>query len=405
MMKSYRIVCIGFIGLLLSTGVKAQQTETLNRYLQQGDLKGLKYQKFAHKALSREQAEQALPLLVAAWKKEVKAANHREWEEKCFVHEDRQMKFDYRIFGTLPSDGRSLYISMHGGGNVPKEVNDRQWENQKVLYTPREGVYVAPRAPRDNWNMWFQPGMDEFFEQLIQSAVVELGVNPDKVYLMGYSAGGDGVWRMAPRMADRWAASSMMAGHPGEASQVNLLNVPYQIWMGQYDSAYDRNVLAMAKGRVLDSLQCADPSGYIHQTHIVPGKGHWMERQDTVAVEWMSCFRRQALPQKVVWRQEDVVRPAMYWLAVNPKMAEPGSTVIVRHQGNDFEIVRCDYPSVRICLNDEMVNMDEPIRVSYMGRTLYRGKVRRTLADMAQTLLERGDCRWVFGGYIDVKIK
>jgi poly(3-hydroxybutyrate) depolymerase len=44
------------------------------------------------------------------------------------------------------------------------------------------------------------------------------GVNPDKVYLLGYPAGGDGVWQLAPRMADRFAAAAMMAGHPNGAS-------------------------------------------------------------------------------------------------------------------------------------------------------------------------------------------
>ena len=38
------------------------------------------------------------------------------------------------------------------------------------------------------------------------------GVDSDRVYLMGYSAGGDGVYQVAPRMADRFAAAAMMAG-------------------------------------------------------------------------------------------------------------------------------------------------------------------------------------------------
>lgn len=33
--------------------------------------------------------------------------------------------------------------------------------------------------------------------------------------------------------------ASMMAGHPGEASQVNLRHVPFMIWMGENDGAYD----------------------------------------------------------------------------------------------------------------------------------------------------------------------
>ena len=47
-----------------------------------------------------------------------------------------------------------MFISMHGGGGAPKQVNDSQWENQKRLYKLEEGVYVVPRAPTDTWNLW-----------------------------------------------------------------------------------------------------------------------------------------------------------------------------------------------------------------------------------------------------------
>ena len=102
------------------------------------------------------------------------------------------MPFDVRVYGEKPENGRSLYISMHGGGNTTKEVNDQQWRNQMTLYRPAEGVYIAPRAAVDDWNMWFRPHIDTLFAKLIQCAVYELGVNPNKVYLLGYSAGGDG---------------------------------------------------------------------------------------------------------------------------------------------------------------------------------------------------------------------
>ncbi len=42
---------------------------------------------------------------------------------------------------------------MHGGGAVPVQVNDQQWLNQIQLYRPEEGIYVAPRAPTNTWNL------------------------------------------------------------------------------------------------------------------------------------------------------------------------------------------------------------------------------------------------------------
>ena len=372
--------------VLVSTGVFAQNVGKLKNYLKENVLENVADQGFADKKLTEKGAIEAEQVLLEAWKKEVKKKYHRFWVLKNFSRDGLQLKFDYRVFGELPEDGRSLFISMHGGGNAPEALNTQQWKNQIRLYEPREGVYVAPRAPWDDWNMWFKPGLDEFFDALIQTAVVEMEVNPDKVYLLGYSAGGDGVWRMAPRMADRWAAASMMAGHPGEVSQVNLRNVPFMIWMGENDGAYDRNKLAVEKGRVMDSLQQAEPEGYIHETHIVKGKGHWMDRADTAAIAWMTKYKRNALPKKIVWRQEEVMRPFMYWLGVDLETARPGMAVVAELSGNEIKIEACDYPKLRIYLNDRMVDMDKPVKVTYKGKVLFEKKLARTAKCMARTL-------------------
>lgn len=326
------------------------------------------------------------------------------WRSKVFTLDSLRMPIMYKVFGEKPADGRSLYISMHGGGSTPTAVNDQQWRNQIVLYAPKEGVYVAPRAPFDDWNMWFRPQMDAFFQQLIAAAVVEMDVNPDKVYLLGYSAGGDGVWRMAPRMADRWAAASMMAGHPGEASQLNLRNVPFMIWMGENDGAYNRNRLAAEKGAVMDSLHAVDPAGYVHETHIVAGKGHWMDRADTLAIAWMAKYRRNVVPERVVWRQEETVRPSMYWLKVDVSKARPGMEIVASRKGNRIVVERCDYPSFTLCLNDDVADLDKPVIVEYNGRRLLKKRVRRSADTIARSLRERQDPRLVFSAELEVRM-
>ena len=97
---------------------------------------------------------------------------------------------------------------MESGGGAPPALNDQQWSYQVNLYELPEGICVAPRAPTDTWNLWHEGHIDPIFQRLIESYVACRGVNPDKVYLMGYSAGGDGVWQLAPRMADRFAAAA-----------------------------------------------------------------------------------------------------------------------------------------------------------------------------------------------------
>ena len=74
-------------------------------------------------------------------------------------------------------------------------------------------------------------------------------MNPDKgIFVGGILPVVMGYGEWLPRVADRWAAASMMSGHPGEVSQVNLRHVPFLIWMGRNDG-YDQNKLAVEKGQ------------------------------------------------------------------------------------------------------------------------------------------------------------
>lgn len=399
---------LGLLGLLaVFLGcVRETPTQALERWLAKEiavrpDLVQLD---FATVPLSEEEARQAENVLWKDVQTGVKQKNQKAWEEKCFKHNSLSLRFDYKVFGEEPKGGHSLYISMHGGGNTATRVNDQQWDNQIRLYQPREGIYVAPRAPWDDWNMWFKPSIDTLLDELIQTAVAVMGVNPDRVYLMGYSAGGDGVYRLAPRLADRWAAAAMMAGHPGEVSMLNLRNVPFTLWMGELDAAYNRNRLAIERGLELDSLQQADTAGYIHETHIVPGKGHWMERQDSVAVEWMAQYRRNSLPSKIVWRQEGVVHTSFYWLSVPVSECVQRAMVVVERQGNKFDIKTCDYKKLTIRLNDELADLDLPVQVIYQGKVLYEGKPERTIHSIYRTLKERGDRGLVFCSEITVNL-
>src|SRR5262249_58632623 len=89
------------------------------------------------------------------------------------------------------------------------------------LYKLSEGIYVAPRAPTNTWNLWHEGHIDRLFGRLIEDYIALGAIDPDRVYVMGYSAGGDGVYQIGPRLADRWAGAAMMAGHPNPAALRN----------------------------------------------------------------------------------------------------------------------------------------------------------------------------------------
>ena len=354
--------------------------------------------------LSKAESDEYASFLLSFWTDSLKFVLKESYDTKVLKRGDLQMRMDWKTFGTAPADGRALYISLHGGGNTDPATNDSQWVNQLGLYTPAEGIYLCPRAIVDDWNMHFRSESDGFYEEVIRMAVAFLGVNPDKVYLMGYSAGGDGVWQLAPRMADRWAAASMMAGHPNGVSLVNLRNLPFSVWCGAQDDAYHRNEACAAKIDELAALHAADPEGYVYEGHIVAGKGHWMDGEDRAAVPWMAKYKRNACPKKVVWVQADVKKPAFYWLGVPISQAAKGKKIEARIDGNTVEILSSDYTAATIYLNDTLMDLDKPVRVVFGEKVLFEGPVTRKPAVLRQTLREREDRSFVFPVRIDVTL-
>lgn len=361
---------------------------------------------FAKQSLSKEQAAVAKKLLIDSRRKQLLEERKKEWTDKVIQLGQLKMKFEFKVFGKPRKTGRSLYISMHGGGGAPPRVNEQQWRNQIRLYEPKEGVYLAPRAPTDTWNLWHQGHIDQFFARIIENAVLFEGVDPNRIYLMGYSAGGDGVYQLAPRMADQLAAASMMAGHPNNASALGLRNIGFAIFMGGKDAAYSRNKVAAQWKEKLEKLQADDPQGYQHKVTIYPEFGHWMNRKDAVAVEWMAEFTRDPLPQKIVWHQSGTTHDRFYWLAVDKENRAGGSHIVAKRDGQKIVLEKASgVKQVRIRLNDEMLELDKVVTITKPSGTEVSITPKRTIASLAHCLSERFDTESVYSFETSVTVE
>jgi hypothetical protein len=364
-------------------------------------------QELARTAITREDAESARRQLWEDHARRIRESRGEEMKERRLKDDELVMPFHLQTFGDKPASGRSLFISMHGGGNAPARVNDRQWENQKRLYEPEEGVYVVPRAPTNTWNLWHEPHIDRLFDRLIENLIVFEDVDPNRVYILGYSAGGDGVYQLAPRMADRLAAAAMMAGHPNDALPLGLRNIGFTIHVGGRDAAYKRNEVAAEWEKKLAELHKGDPDGYAHQVKIYPDKPHWLNREDAQALPWMAKFVRNPAPKKLIWKQDDVTHRRFYWLAIDADQEKKGTEIVASVQensGQQVELQSADVTKVRVRLDDRMLDLDRPVTITAGGKQVFQGTIPRTIATLAQTLSERGDPAGMFCGEVEVML-
>ena len=354
------------------------------------------------KPLSKTEAINQASQGFKALKSDLAMERKNEMKSREIDLNDVKMKFDLKYYGEKPKDGWSLYFSLHGGGQTEPEVNEKQWVRHQNLYKVNEGIVFIPRSPTNTWNMWHQDHIDPLFNRIIQNMIMLYEVDPNKVYLMGYSAGGDGVYQLAPRMADRFAAAAMMAGHPNETSPLGLRNLPFTIHMGENDTPYNRNkVAAEWKGKLKD-LRNNDPEGYPHLVTIHQDKGHWMELLDTVAITWMSRYIRNPFPKKVVWKQDDVTHNRFYWLRdENPTER---SLIVASIEGQTIEIESTSVSDFTIMLNDSLIDMDKSVIVKYDGKEVFNATVPRTSTTILKSIREYGDPESVYYGEIPLSL-
>jgi len=370
----------------------------------------------------------------------------QEHRNSTLQYNGKTMKYSTKMKGETPRDGYPLYIALHGGGGHPAEFNDEGWECMKGLYIDsiQQGIYVAPRGIMDTWDMHFRPESYVFFDRLIENMILFENVNSDKVYLLGYSAGGDGVYQIAPRMADRFAAVNMSAGHHNWVGVRNLASVPIALQAGEFDDKYNRNFETAKMNDTLDSLEMENPGQYVHKTWIHAGKGHhfidnshddepqavlvdlrhWQtsktsesSMQNTNAISWLRQFTRNHRPRRVIWdlttwqdRRGLAFWNAaghgrqLYWLDIGDKTAETRGedTIIVRLEEEKNVITIEKFGNyVRLLLDRCMVDLRSPVEVVVEGK-VYRVSVKTTGDIQMETLRQRGDPRYIFEGTITV---
>lgn len=343
-------------------------------------------------AFSRDDAARMISLAWSDVQQSRAASAATELAAKQLVIGDRTLKWMEKTFGDAPDGRHSLWITMHGGGEAAAEENDRNWKGYFGRYEfPPGSINVAPRAPANTWNMWHIACVDDLFDRLIADFVMQRGVDPDCVYLIGYSAGGDGVYQLAPRMADRFSAATMCAGHPNEVTPEGLRNLPFFLYMGGDDSAFNRNAVVRQFSARMDALQANDPTGYPHRLTVFPGLPHSMQNREADMIPRMSPLTRVAWPKRVAWKQDDVTHSRFYWLGRPPKAVNPYELYAAHVEGQTVTIERPAAGTMTLRLSDALLDLDQPVQVVAGGKKVFEGKVPRSFTAIIQSLQERED--------------
>ncbi len=294
----------------------------------------------------------------------------REFDAKIVATKDRRSAYLWRHVGQKPVGGWSLVIAMHGGGGAPKHVNDGQWHSMFERYYrehPEAGgyVYLALRAPNDEWNGFYDDAICPMVERLIRQFVLFGDVNPDRVYALGASHGGYGAFVIGPKIPDRFAAVHASAAAPtdGETRAENLRDLRFSVMVGDKDTAYGRADRCRAFVKEIARLK-DEYGGFPGEVTILPGVGHSVPDRDMVAT-MLKAGPRSPWPDRLVWAMSDDVIRHFYWIeAMRP--ANSGR-IEATARDNVITLETKDQDEVALWLDAPFVDLSRPVQFDRDG--------------------------------------
>ena len=295
--------------------------------------------------------------------------------------------------GTRPANGFALVIAMHGGGGVPKAVNDQQWQHMQIYYKdhPEAGgyLYCALRAPTDEWNGFYTDYAYPVIERLIRQFVICGDVDPDKVFAIGYSHGGYGAFAIGPKLPHRFAAVHASASAPSEGETVatGLHSLPFSFMVGEHDTAYGRRGRCEAFDAVVQELRKTFPGEYPVTFLFENGHKH-TGLPDRDRLKDLLPLVRTPTPKVLHWEPTDGVVRDHYWL----HLASPAKQQRIDAElaGQELRVRTKNATSVAAWLDARLVDPSKPL-VVVTGEVRREVRLAPSLRTLCTTLVERGD--------------
>ncbi|MEC7583846.1 MAG: transglutaminase domain-containing protein [Planctomycetota bacterium] len=242
-----------------------------------------------------------------------------DFEAKVARAGGKESPYTVKEVGEKPDGGWPLVIAMHGGGGVPKKFNDSQWRHMQIYYKDKPEVggylYVALRAPTDEWNGFYTDYFYPVIEKLIRQFVACGDVDPDRVIAIGYSHGGYGAFAVGPKLPHRFAAvhSSAAAPTSGQSSPVGLHSLDFSWMVGGKDNAYGRRERCESFAKEVDGLRAEHPGLYPCVFTLCEEHGHG-GLPDRDLLGQLLPKERRATPLRLFWEPTDSVVDDHYWL-------------------------------------------------------------------------------------------
>lgn len=332
---------------------------------------------------------------------------------------DQEVSLDNTVdipAGYDPARAWPVRVSLHGGvgrrAPAPGDPPARPLSNRIPL--PDE-IVVFPRA----WSTseWWTSKQVNNISRVLDRVKRTYNVDESRVYVMGFSDGGTGVYYLAMRAATPWAACVPLHGQPsvlanprirveGQLYAGNLVNCPLHIVNGGRDHLYPIEA-------VVPFLEMFRRAGARVDFQPYPQAGHdmsWWPEERPRLEAFLARHPRVAHPEQISWETERTDRDNRFrWLTIDrlgasgsdspledvnvfspaPGIERPlfprtrrSGRVDARREGNHFELKTRGVRELTLLLSDDVVDFNRPVRVTVNSRVVHESVLTPDLSTL-----------------------
>lgn len=307
---------------------------------------------------------------------------------------------------------------------APDEAEEFVFENPVLPFVEKENFIEIFPAGNNSVGTYQFEGIENI-RQIVAKTKRIFNIDDNRVYLMGFSDGGVGVFRTAVFMPTEYAAFYAVNGRPFAGNSfVNMSNRPFYSLSSTEDSVF---VIETTRSY----FDFAKTVGADWMYREIAGEDHYylpfLEDYLPALFSHIKTNSRRAFRPRLNWEtpwspigkidwleitEIDIKRPRAVWHKIYEyqkkssqgveivKIGDATAAARAEYHDNTFEVETSCVASFTINLHPAMVDFSQPVRIRVNGKEVFDRKISFDKEFMAKIFTESSDRSLVWGNKI-----
>jgi dienelactone hydrolase len=235
---------------------------------------------------------------------------------------------------------------------------------------------------------WWEKASTSAVSALLDEILQVLNVDPNRVYLTGFSNGGTGTFLYATLWPHRLAAAASLMGGglpffgPEPPAVDNIRALPVLFVHGDKDEV----IPTRATVATVKEIQRRDATAPV-ESHILAGRGHdiVVGADDGLTLPFLEARKRDPFPRRLRFATRSLEFARAFWIEIKAKDGGLADAQAEIGPENTIDVTTHRISHLRLLLRRELISGEGPVLVRWNGREAFRDPFQEDCALLAST--------------------